>query len=224
MHPGEGHNGEQFLRCWMLMQYLDRGSLVDAVVKGWFRTSRDPTKGGPDYRAIAMTALEVASAMAFLHSHDIIHGDLSGGNVMLTSSDTSLHGFCAKVADFGLARWEDNSLAHRAEQNQYGTVTHMPPEVLLEDDMGKETDVYSWGVLLWEMSSGARAWANLRYAQVICQVALKKQSLAIPERMPPQLAALCKRALAFEPSERPQFTEVVAELQQFLQVSWDWVM
>ncbi len=46
----------------------------DAVVKGWFRTSRDPTKGGPDYRAIAMTALEVASAMAFLHSHDIIHG------------------------------------------------------------------------------------------------------------------------------------------------------
>ena len=32
--------------------------------------------------------------------------------------------------------------------------------------MGKETDVYSWGVLLWEMSSGARAWANLRYAQV----------------------------------------------------------
>ena len=32
--------------------------------------------------------------------------------------------------------------------------------------MGKETDVYSWGVLLWEMSSGARAWANLRFAQV----------------------------------------------------------
>ena len=43
-------------------------------MKGWFRTSRDPTKGGPDYRAVAMTALEVASAMAFLHSHDIIHG------------------------------------------------------------------------------------------------------------------------------------------------------
>ena len=39
-------------------------------------------------------------------------------------------------------------------------------EVLLEDDMGKETDVYSWGVLLWEMSAGARAWANLRFAQV----------------------------------------------------------
>ena len=38
--------------------------------------------------------------------------------------------------------------------------------------------------------------------------------------MPPQLAALCKRALAFEASERPQFTDVVAELQQFLQVSW----
>ena len=60
--------------------------------------------------------------------------------------------------------------------------------------------------------------------QVICQVALKKQSLAIPEGMPPQLAALCKRALAFEPSERPQFSDVVAELQQFLQVSWDWTM
>jgi hypothetical protein len=49
-------------------------SLVqDAVVKGWFRTSREPTRGGTHLRVVALTAYEVASAMAYLHSHGIAH-------------------------------------------------------------------------------------------------------------------------------------------------------
>jgi hypothetical protein len=47
--------------------------LQDAVVKGWFRTSREPTKGGTHLRVVAMTAYEVASAMAYIHSHGIAH-------------------------------------------------------------------------------------------------------------------------------------------------------
>ncbi len=46
----------------------------DAVVKGWFRTSRLPTEGGINLRAVAVTAYEVASAMAYLHGHDVVHG------------------------------------------------------------------------------------------------------------------------------------------------------
>jgi hypothetical protein len=45
----------------------------DAVVKGWFRTCRDPTKGGTHLRVVALTAYEVASAMAYIHSYGIAH-------------------------------------------------------------------------------------------------------------------------------------------------------
>lgn len=81
--------------------------------------------------AVLATAHEIASALQYLHAHDIVHGDLSGWNVMLTSSGATgalgNRGFTAKVADFGLARSMD--LQARITTRNYGTITHMPPEV-----------------------------------------------------------------------------------------------
>ena len=48
--------------------------MQDAVLRGWFRTNRSPTSGQPDLRTVAMTALEIASAMVFLHSNNVVHG------------------------------------------------------------------------------------------------------------------------------------------------------
>jgi serine/threonine protein kinase len=90
--------------CWMLFEYCNRGTLVDAVVRGWFRTRRCPLAGAPHLRVVALTALEVAAAMAHLHARRVMHGALCGGNVMLTASATNPHGFMARVGDFGLVR------------------------------------------------------------------------------------------------------------------------
>ena len=55
--------------------------------------------------AINNTAREIASGMAYLHNMDILHGDLTAGNILLSSADaTDARGFTAKVADFGLSR------------------------------------------------------------------------------------------------------------------------
>lgn len=71
-------------------------------------------------------------------SNDVVQ-DLCGGNVMLTKSSSNEHGFTAKVGDFGLARIDTGSKGstiHPVEQrladNAYGTITHQPPEVLLD--------------------------------------------------------------------------------------------
>ncbi len=76
------------------------------------------------YRA---TAHEIAAALAYLHSQDLLHGDLTGGNILLASSDADERGFCAKVADFGLSRTLGSE---PVDTGTYGTVTHMPPELL----------------------------------------------------------------------------------------------
>lgn len=54
--------------------------------------------------AVLQTLQEIAAALQYLHSHDVLHGDLTGGNVLLTASDKDTRGFVCKVADFGLSR------------------------------------------------------------------------------------------------------------------------
>eukprot|EP00887_Chlorella_sp_A99_P008025 scaffold12.g8025.t1 len=92
---------------------------------------------------------EIASAMAYLHDQGIIHGDLTGGNVLLSSSMRDHRRFTAQVSDFGLARIEAPSGG--AHTYSYGTVSHMPPELLCEGIVSKAVDVYSYGVLLWAL-------------------------------------------------------------------------
>lgn len=81
----------------------------------------------------------------------------------------------AMVCDFGMAR--DMAVRTRFQTQTYGTITHMPPELLLHDTLGKAGDVYAWGVLAWEMLAGCRAWAALNYGQVINAVAIEGRSL-----------------------------------------------
>lgn len=70
----------------------------------------------------------------------------------------------AQVSDFGLAR--DLDILSKIETKTTGTVTHMAPEVLAKGVVSKAADCFSFGVLLWEMASGQRAWAGLTHPQV----------------------------------------------------------
>ena len=71
--------------------------LQDGIDRGWFRTNRSAINGLPDLTPILATAREIASGMAHLHSLNILHGDLTSLNVLLTSSDIDTRGFVAKV-------------------------------------------------------------------------------------------------------------------------------
>ena len=68
--------------------------------------------------------------MAYLHGLDILHGDLSGNNILLACNSDDERGFTAKVADFGMARMLGEGEV--VETRAMGTITHMPPELMLE--------------------------------------------------------------------------------------------
>ena len=70
------------------------------------------------------TAYEIAAAMCYLHGKDILHGDLCGGNILLSASSRDERGFIAKVADFGLAR---NLDTEAIMTSTYGTVSQPVP-------------------------------------------------------------------------------------------------
>ncbi len=80
-------------------------------------------------------------------------------------------------------------------------------------------DVYSFGVLLWEMLTSSRAWAGLRHVHIICMVGVQSQSLATPEGLHPVLAQLLEQCLQRTPEDRPTFKEVAETLSRFVQVT-----
>jgi len=91
---------------------------------------------------------QIASALATAHEHGIVHRDLKPGNIMLTKSG-------AKVLDFGLATWEgDDSLT--GSRVVMGTPAYMAPEQREAGPTDARTDIYSFGLVLYEMLTGVR--------------------------------------------------------------------
>ncbi|KDD71488.1 hypothetical protein H632_c4930p0 [Helicosporidium sp. ATCC 50920] len=151
--------------------------------------------------------------MAYLHSFGVLHGDLTGNNVLLTASSKDTRRWTTAVADFGLSRFAGASL-HSAP---YGTVTHMPPEVLAGAPLSPPSDVWSFGTLLWEMLSGCRAWGWLSYHQVLHAAAthtpLPMDHLAL---LSPELRRIVADCLAVAPAERPSFEQLLQRLTKIL--------
>ncbi|KAL3138629.1 hypothetical protein ABBQ32_006391 [Trebouxia sp. C0010 RCD-2024] len=205
--------GKHMQETWLLLEYCDKGSLQDGIEQGWFR--RPPIKtapvAAPDLGSILLTAQEIAAALAYLHSLDVLHGDLTGSNILLTSSCKDSRAFTVKVADFGLSRQAESQTV---DTDTYGTVTHMPPELLMEGKLTKSADVYAFGVLLWEMYTGEKPFAGMRHAQIIYHVTTLLAHPQFPADTPPQLKELGDRCMHFDKDKRPTFSQLLPSLEQ----------
>ncbi|GBF96073.1 hypothetical protein Rsub_08949 [Raphidocelis subcapitata] len=200
--------GEGLFQTWIVMEYADAGCLQDAIDRGYFAT--DPT-------AAIITAREIAAAMAHLHRGGVVHADLSAWNVLLAGSEATAldsRGFSARVADFGLARAVGPAAGELTAS--YGTLSHAAPEALEHGLVSRAGDVYSFGVLLWQMLFCSRPWAGMSHAAIVKAVVQDRRGLIFPSPPPggePEpLAMLAEACLARAPAARPTFEELVAAL------------
>lgn len=106
-------------QVWIVQHFCDKGTLYGGIEKGWFRKFPE-ISAPPSVPMIVDTALDIASAMHYVHERDIVHGDLNGNNVLLTSHEAA---FIALVADFGLSR--SLGLLTQNITRTIGTITHM---------------------------------------------------------------------------------------------------
>ncbi|PNW70925.1 hypothetical protein CHLRE_17g739250v5 [Chlamydomonas reinhardtii] len=205
------NEGRPLLETWMIMEFCNKGGLTDAIERGWFRKRHSLFE--VDYRALVLTAREVAAAMTYLHSRNILHGDLTGTNVLLTASDRDDRHFVAKVADFGLSRvLQGESVTTRS----YGTITHMAQELLVDGLLSKAADVYSFGVIVWEMYTGQRPFGGLTHGQILHVVSTGKQ-LPLGPTCPQPMREFLSQCLAPKPEARPTFTEIIPMLEELEQ-------
>jgi len=200
-------------QTWIVQDLCDLGTLA-SLYKG--KILMDIATNKPDMVSVFKTALDVARGMEYLHSCSVLHRDLSSNNVLLCSSDQDGRGFTAKVTDFGLSRISNREISTKT----VGTVSHMPPELLVDGVYTKAGDVYSFGVVLWEMWNGKRAWEGASMGQVIFAVTVKDQRLTLADDAPLELAALVNDCVQTDRNLRPEFAEIVKRLEK---IDSDWL-
>jgi serine/threonine-protein kinase len=162
-------------------------------------------------------ALQTADALVAAHARGIIHRDIKAGNVMVTPSGQ------VKVLDFGLAKLLDEDAArtsgiHHTELTEvgipYGTATYAAPEQARGDRVDARADIFSTGVLLYEMLTGSWPFKG-KTAVDVRHAVLHDEPLPIaqvrPGRIPPRLQQILDKALAKEPRNRYQKISQFAE-------------
>lgn len=158
-------------------------------------------------------AVQIARGMHYLHEGavvPIIHRDLKSSNILLleTIENDDIGRKTLKITDFGLAReWHKTTKMSAA-----GTYSWMAPEVIKSSLFSKGSDVWSYGVLLWELLTGEVPYRGIDGLAVAYGVAVNKLTLPIPSTCPEPFAKLMEECWDQDPHVRPSFSCILEQL------------
>ncbi|XP_068660974.1 uncharacterized protein [Aristolochia californica] len=185
-------------RLCIVTEFLPRGSLFRLLQRNTTRL---------DWRRRVHMALDVARGMNYLHhcNPPIIHRDLKSSNLLVDKNWT------VKVGDFGLSRLKRET--YLTTKTGKGTPQWMAPEVLRNEPSDEKSDIYSFGVILWELVTETIPWENLNSMQVIGAVGFMNQRLEIPSDMDPQWASVIQSCWHSDPHCRPTFQELLEKFK-----------
>jgi beta-lactam-binding protein with PASTA domain/tRNA A-37 threonylcarbamoyl transferase component Bud32 len=193
---GESEDGTYYIA----MEYLPGGTLKDRILK----------RGALPARTAAAVALQIAEALRVAHGRGVIHRDIKPHNILITDSGD------VKVTDFGIARAASSSTMTRTG-SILGTAHYISPEQAMGEPVGPTSDLYSLGVVLYEMLTG-----ELPYdADTPLGIAMKHVNghLRPPNEIDPSIPeginAITCRLLAKDPEDRySSDAELIEDLER----------
>ncbi|KAF8093271.1 hypothetical protein N665_0385s0019 [Sinapis alba] len=185
-------------RLCIVSELLPRGSLFHLLQR---KTSK------LDWRRRINMALDIARGMNYLHccSPPIVHRDLKSSNLLVDRNLT------VKVGDFGLSRVKHET--YLTTKSGKGTPQWMAPEVLRNESADEKSDIYSFGVVLWELATEKIPWETLNSMQVIGAVGFMNQRLEIPKDIDPLWISLMQSCWHSDAKLRPTFQELTEKLR-----------
>ncbi|KAL3591872.1 hypothetical protein D5086_010512, partial [Populus alba] len=180
----------------IVTEFMAKGSLYNFLHK---------QKGVFKLPSLIKVAIDVSKGMNYLHQNNIIHRDLKTANLLMDENEV------VKVADFGVARVQTQSGVMTAET---GTYRWMAPEVIEHKPYDYKADVFSFGIVMWELLTGELPYSYLTPLQAAVGVVQKGLRPTIPKHTYPKLAELLERCWQRDPTQRPNFSQIIDILQQ----------
>ncbi|KAE8678187.1 Serine/threonine-protein kinase EDR1 [Hibiscus syriacus] len=182
----------------IITEFLPRGSLYKIIHR--------PHPQIDEKRRIKM-ALDVARGMNCLHTSipTIVHRDLKSPNLLVDKN------WNVKVCDFGLSRLKHNTFL--SSKSTAGTPEWMAPEVLRNEPSNEKCDVFSFGIILWELATLRLPWSGMNPMQVVGAVGFQNRRLDIPKELDPLAARIIWQCWQTDPSLRPSFAELTVALK-----------
>ncbi|KAL8138174.1 hypothetical protein V2J09_004175 [Rumex salicifolius] len=183
---------------YIVTEYLPNGSLRSYL----HRQNQKPLP----LKTVVGIGLDIARGMQYTHSQGVIHRDLKPENVLIDEA------FNMKIADFGIA-------CHEANCDKFGedpgTFRWMAPEIIKNKSYGRKVDVYSFGLILWEMLSGSIPYQNLNPFQAAYAAVNKNMRPQFPESSPPVMRAIIEQCWSAEQDKRLEFSQIVQLLEEY---------
>ncbi|XP_013787510.2 mitogen-activated protein kinase kinase kinase 13-like isoform X3 [Limulus polyphemus] len=177
----------------IIMEFCSYGQLYDVLQAGH---DIPPTK-------VVDWTKQIAAGMNYLHSHKIIHRDLKSPNVLIASNEI------LKISDFGTSRqWNDIS----ARMSFAGTVAWMAPEVIRNEPCSEKVDIWSFGVVMWELLTCETPYKEVDSSAVIWGVGNNSLHLPLPSTCPNGFKLLMKQCWNAKPRNRPSFRNILMHL------------
>ncbi|PQQ19381.1 uncharacterized protein Pyn_39647 [Prunus yedoensis var. nudiflora] len=163
-----------------------------------------------DRRKRLIILMDAAFGMEYLHLKNIVHFDLKCDNLLVNLRDPE-RPIC-KVGDFGLSRIKRNTLVSGGVR---GTLPWMAPELLngSSNQVSEKVDVYSFGIVMWEILTGEEPYANMHCGAIIGGIVNNTLRPPIPKRCDSEWKKLMEQCWSPDPADRPSFTEITHRLR-----------
>ncbi|XP_022168436.1 mitogen-activated protein kinase kinase kinase 13-A isoform X3 [Myzus persicae] len=177
----------------IVMEYCPYGPLYNLLRDG---------EEIPPIRLVSW-AKQIASGMHYLHVNKIIHRDLKSPNVLIGRQEM------VKISDFGTSReWNEIS----TKMSFAGTVAWMAPEIIRNEPCSEKVDIWSFGVVLWELMTCETPYKDVDSSAIIWGVGSNSLHLPIPSSCPDGFRLLIKQCWAAKPRNRPSFKHIMMHL------------
>lgn len=190
---------------YVVMELMTLGDL-----KSYLRATRDSTEClPPTVGTMLNMAAQIADGMAFLESKKFVHRDLAARNCMINDDLT------VKVGDFGMTRDIYETDYYRKGNKGLLPIRWMAPESLNDGVFSSQSDVWSYGVVLWEIATLAeQPYQGYSNEQVLHDV-IGGRKLETPVYCPETLKAIMIACWKKRPNHRPTFIHIVSQLEQY---------
>ncbi|XP_059693032.1 tyrosine-protein kinase Fer isoform X2 [Haemorhous mexicanus] len=181
---------------YIIMELVPGGDFLS-----FLRKKKDELKT----KQLVKFSLDAASGMAYLESKNCIHRDLAARNCLVGESNI------LKISDFGMSRQEDDGVYSSSGLKQI-PIKWTAPEALNYGRYTSESDVWSFGILLWEtFSLGVCPYPGMTNQQAREQVE-KGYRMSAPQKCPEEIYKIMQRCWDYKPENRPKFSEIQKEL------------